>query len=725
MPSTKITSAGIEIVEDCDGHEEVDPVAAELTNLQVKLSALEGAIDNNSDAVDKNASAADIQAQFNALTALVNSLAKKSGDAEKSLVADYKAKLQAIAETPTIKMSSLSYANAAGRVGFDYDNYYNDFTNEGHMYPVHGVGDIDTTDGLMSSFVKSSQGEAFPITDLGIDIKVTDEELMTKNAFFDFHNIPTKHLDGSAKLPDGTRVEQRIPYFNPKAESDFAADDLMKVNWINGNAKFISANNSFGFDTSKEFSTTLTSTRVTPQMDQDEYFGLTFFMDGKQSRLTNGGTVSNWRYVSPGYNVDIAWFVAKAMVPCAATDAGAELVETTSGTSVYARPRTAAETEDLGSISYGKNRIMKTVSKSVIITNGNDKNQAFNQRYGQKRVDFGDIILKDVDSAAYTGADDDALWAKVHAVYNKWVGDVAPHLAEKQFAFHEMLKVIVEELGDDLKGPYQYVAENGRADSVLSAFKAHYLREDTYNISVTALATKAQLPPSYMPTPVGETGWMVVPEDAELVVPDDDGEYFIGWSILNQPQNSDVANGENPTNGEKEAQIRWAQTHGYAVAQGPGIIFLTGGDFPHCGTQEPYILEANSVPSQRAGESDDAYILRKRNQLPTVHWRLDKQEVILKSLELGAYTEANVGAGQKMLASIGTKTPIEKESRSKNFLGRYYQELLADPAKIQALVGKTPEANEVYEVVSGTTTFIYGEEQQGQQTATYQSSYSN
>jgi hypothetical protein len=532
---------------------------------------------------------------------------------------------------------------------------------------------------------------------------------MTKNAFFDFHNIPTKHLDGSTKLPDGTRVEQHIPYFNPKAETDYAAADLMAIDWISGNAKFVDAANSFGYSVDKEFPTTLTSTRVTPQMAQDEYFGLTFFMDGKQNRLTNGGTVSNWRYVSPGYNVDIAWFVTKAMVPCDASEAGAEEVTTTTGKSVFARPRRADETEDLGSIAYGQNRIMKTVSHSVVITNANDKNQSFNQRYGNKRVDFGDIMMKD---DCENPVPDNALWQKVHAQYVKWVGSVQPHLAEKQIAFYEMLRVMVDGLGDKLKGPYQPVTDSD-ALAALQLFKDTYLKEETYNISITGLATKAQLAPSYMPTPVGETGWMVVPEEVELPVPDEKGEFFIGWSILNQPQNRDVANGENPTSGEKEAQIRWCQTHGYAIHQGPGIIFLTGGEYPHCGTQEPYILEANEVPQKRAGETDEQFELRKRDQLPQVHWRLDRQEVILKSTKIGAYTESNVGAGQKMLASIGTKTPLEKPSRSRNFLGQYYQQLLADPAKIDALVGVDAAPNEVYEVVdSPPKTFIYGVEQQ-------------
>lgn len=122
------------------------------------------------------------------------------------------------ADTVDIKSSSLSYANAAGRVGFDFTTHYNDFNNEGHMYPVHGVGDADKTRDLMASFIKSAQGDAFRITDLGIDIKVTDYDLTNDHCFFDFHNIPTKMLDGSTKLPDGSRIESHISYFTGKDE---------------------------------------------------------------------------------------------------------------------------------------------------------------------------------------------------------------------------------------------------------------------------------------------------------------------------------------------------------------------------------------------------------------------------------------------------------------------------------------------------------------------------
>ena len=211
---------------------------------------------------------------------------------------------------------------------------------------------------------------------------------------------------------------------------------------------------------------------------------------------------------------------------------------------------------------------------------------------------------------------------------------------------------------------------------------------------------------------------MVVPEDFELDVPGDAGEYFIGWTILNQPANTDMANLENPTNGNKAAQVTWAQNNGYKIHNGPGVMFLTGGDFPHFGTQEPYLLTANDFPMPRAKESEEEYALRQQNQLPTAHWRLDTPDIILKSLEQGAYTEANVGAGQKMLASIGTKVSIHKESRSKNFLGRYYQELLADPEAIQNLPAKySRQDNHVYEIEELTPdrVYLYGVKQQKNQ----------
>ena len=82
--------------------------------------------------------------------------------------------------------------------------------------------------------------------------------------------------------------------------------------------------------------------------------------------------------------------------------------------------------------------------------------------------------------------------------------------------------------------------------------------------------------------------------------------------------------------------------------------------------------------------------------------------LIHKSLTMGAVTQANVGAGQLALASIGTKTPVDVPSRSQNFLGQFYQQLLANPDQIHALVGRTPGPGEVYEVLANSKTFIYG-----------------
>ena len=72
-----------------------------------------------------------------------------------------------------------------------------------------------------------------------------------------------------------------------------------------------------------------------------------------------------------------------------------------------------------------------------------------------------------------------------------------------------------------------------------------------------------------------------------------------------------------------------------------------------------------------------------------------------------------------MLASIGTKTAIGVPSRSQNFLGEKYQGLLADPSKIQDLVGKDPGPGEVYQVIDTEPTFVYGEEQQNLDNVVY------
>ena len=57
------------------------------------------------------------------------------------------------------------------------------------------------------------------------------------------------------------------------------------------------------------------------------------------------------------------------------------------------------------------------------------------------------------------------------------------------------------------------------------------------------------------------------------------------------------------------------------------------------------------------------------------------------------------------------KNSFEYAPKSMNFLGKFYQELLADSSKIQALVGREPGANEVYKVVSQEDkTFAYVED---------------
>ena len=668
-----------------------------------------------------------------------------------SLAADYQRKLLLAGATlPKIKSSSLSYLNAAQRIGFDYQSYFNDFTNEGHMYPVHGVGDLDRTEELMGKFISSVQGESFDITDLGIKIKVVDERLKTPNAFFDFHNIPTKMLDGSTKLPNGKRVEDHITYFNPKAEDDVGTENLMELDWISGNARFMNSSNVFNYDVSKEFPTSLASTRATPFLNQDEWLGLVFFMDGPQARVNNGGKVSNWRYVVPMNNVDIAWFVAKAYVPCGPGQG--KQITTSDGKTLRVRPRTANETDDLTQIAYNQNRYMETVSKSVIISSSQHKSQAFNQRYTEKVLDFGELMMRKVpdgginlptlgvsNDTSGTSQNWDSLFSSFDAdlmsIFNMWVTNANDQDKDYQIAFNEMLHMIKDKI-DELKVPCpgrnSYLRDETEtaldkfpvAHKLYKFFKDKYLREDTYNISVAALNTKARNPKSYIPTPVGETGWLVVESCCELEVPNEPGEFFIGWSILNQPTCTDV------TNVCDTRQRRWVESHGYTLHQGPGVIFLTGGDFPHAGTQEPYLLEHNYPPQQiqadstthqRLRETDNEYNARVLAQLPQVHWRLDRQEIVLKALEKGVYTEANVGAGQKMLASIGTKTLLTAESRSPNFLGKAYQQLLANKSAIQDLVGREPVGNEVYEVVSvdNENLFIYGQQQSGYTSTSY------
>ena len=118
----------------------------------------------------------------------------------------------------------------------------------------------------------------------------------------------------------------------------------------------------------------------------------------------------------------------------------------------------------------------------------------------------------------------------------------------------------------------------------------------------------------------------------------------------------------------------------------------------HHGTQEPYLLEHNYKPVIRNNETKLQFKNRIKEQLPNVHWRLDKPDVISKSNIKGSFTEANVGAAQNMLLSVGTKTKKHKISRSPNFLGKYYQEFLSNPEKLKKLVNRKPGKNEVYEI---------------------------
>jgi len=622
-----------------------------------------------------------------------------------------------------IKSSSLSYSNAAGRVGFDFGTHFNDFNNEGHMYPTHGVGDLDTTADLMARFVKSAQGDPFHITDLNIDIRVTDPAMTNENCFFDFHTISTKILDGSAKLPDGSRIESHIPYFTGRDHTEDKC--AAKIDWISGNAAFVDPHQCGslpGFHAIKDvtFPTTLASTRDTPYLADDEHLALTLFMDGKQSRLTNGGNVSNWRWVTPlGMGRPLSWFVAQAYVECAgapdADRADCESATTTAGETVSIRPRTSGETDDLASIATG-NRYMKTVSDSVPIRPAG-RAAAFNQRYGNKCVDFGDVMLKAEPSRV--GIAEGINLPLVREVER--VGEAFKH--DKQMQFHEMLRAIRESGALDAVSIYDTAPLPAAVDVLMTWFIHRYINTDTYNISTRALVTKAMLPPSYMWSPVCETGWLVVEAERELPVPSTEGEFFIGWVIDAQPlfetdaADSTVASAVSPA-----GKLQELASKGYALHQGPGLIFETCGDFAHHGTQEPFILKHNHPPAQQRDESDAKFALRVKSQSPKIHWRLDSPSVIHGSLAMGAVTSTSVAAGQMALASIGTKTPVGVRSRSPNFLGERYQELLANSSAVRDLCTRRPyAADEVYECLSqgGRSVFTYGVKQQQLQQGSY------
>lgn len=287
---------------------------------------------------------------------------------------------------------------------------------------------------------------------------------------------------------------------------------------------------------------------------------------------------------------------------------------------------------------------------------------------------------------------------------------------DKQMQFYEMLRVLNDHGYFANVLPYSHDALPVATSTMLQWFIDRYVNTDLYNISPKALATKAMLPPSYMPTPVCETGWLVVENDEELPVPAENGEFFIGWVIETQPMfeslNDDTMIRQSIVSPEKLQKV---VSSGYALHQGPGLIYMTCGDFAHGGTQEPYILEHNYEAVKQTNEHVDEFKSRMRSQAPAVHWRLDAPSVIHKSLLMGAVTEANVGAGQLALASIGTQTPRGTRSRSQNFLGENYQTLLANPNMIAQLVDTAPGPNEVYEVEDAKNSlFIYGSNQQSQ-----------
>lgn len=585
--------------------------------------------------------------------------------------------------TPKIKHSSLSYLNAAGRAGFEYKKYYNDFTNEGHMYPVHGVGDLDSTRELMEKFVKSYQGEEFPITDLGVKIKVTDEHRVGagESAFFDFHTIPTKLLDGSAKLPCGRRIEQFLPYFGTV---DPSIADMYKLDWVTGMAvavkesklgttnwgNYASLYGDFvkqhGPDAEdKRMKTTLYSTRATPFLRQDENLGLVFFSDGPQARVNNGGKVTNWRFVCPAYALDMVWFVARAWKP---DEVNGKEVTTSHGKTVRITLREDTETNDLSSIAYEQNRYMEVVTEPIKITNGYSRHSAFNQRYPGKGANFGDLILKDTYSRDIQYGND-SIFGEIHKncddLFDKYV--TSAKFPDKQIAFNLMLDVAKEKLVKLAKEKdtnptaiyteLKYDQDKSYCDETVywKSFIDRYIETKTYNISPQALHAKAFSRREYMPVNIGETGWMVVDLDGQLEVPNDEGEYFIGWAVETQAPDR--------ISPQFTEGFTLAQSKGWAMHQGPGMLYMTGGDYPHIGTQEPYLLEQNYNPGD-SYKSD----VRVKSQLPTVHWRLDAPSVIAASIKKGAIVETNVGAGQLMLQSVGTQTPLYKVSRSQNFL---------------------------------------------------------
>ena len=69
-----------------------------------------------------------------------------------------------------------------------------------------------------------------------------------------------------------------------------------------------------------------------------------------------------------------------------------------------------------------------------------------------------------------------------------------------------------------------------------------------------------------------------------------------------------------------------------------------------------------------------------------MHWRLDSPNIIDKSTQKGAIIESNVGAGQRMLLSVGSQVPNKLKSKSSNFLGEYQNYINENPEKIREIV---------------------------------------
>lgn len=589
------------------------------------------------------------------------------------------ASLASKGKTVRIKNSSLNYVNARNRVEdgkaacsatdpYDRSCFYEDFNNEGHMYPFHGTGDDDKLPDLLTAVIKSHQGEEFGIKSDKITLKNKKSVpfLTADNAFFDFHTIPTRILDGSAKMPDGLRIEQWLKkgWAVLDESSGYARIkfDALSVDY--------QKNENVAKLKDRNIPTSHLAVRQSPYLKQDENLAIVMFNDGPFARINNGGYVNAWRYVVPtGYHADIGWGVFRAWKPAPAGATDAKEITTSNGAKVKVVKRTALDVEnpqEFLQLQHEQNRYMELVSDVVIIKQAADKAAAFDQRFSGKRMDFGDLIFKPEPEVA---AGLSKLLTKPNEA-TKMVIDAAKHYEvmvtarpmnkQKQFAFYEMINSIftaLKQRGVSVPGPYEKVETGTLVWNVWDTFKQTFLNDDTYNISHTALNTKAQLAKTYMPTSIGDTGWLVVTTGDELYVPQDDGEYYIGWFISCQPHNTDMVEPAYPQD------VEFALNNGYVLHQGPGMIYMTAGDYAHGGAQEPYLLEHNykymeNVPTNMPKE-----------QAAFLHWRLDAPEVIMRSMKRGAFTETNVGAGQRTLLSIGTRTPNGISSKSTNYLG--------------------------------------------------------